>query len=80
MEQLTALEKKVAQLLARIKEIKTENSKLLQKVEQLSQKLENAKSVAQANVKAFDEERDLTKTCIDNLIRSIDTLINEQQQ
>ena len=79
MEMLSALEKKVENLIAFIKQQKEENSRLkaenqglLEQVRQLEGSLlKEAKQVE----KELTAERETTRRAVDDLIRSIDELI-----
>lgn len=94
MEILQALEQKIAQLVALIKELKAANDALTQSNERLMQEvtvvstekadlqkridaLENSMLTGSATV---EEEKALTKMVVDDLIKSIDVLIGNEQQ
>ena len=94
MEILQALEQKIAQLVALIKELKAANETLTQSNERLMQEidviaseradlqkridvLENSMLKGSATV---EEEKALTKMVVDDLFKSIDVLIGNEQQ
>lgn len=83
MEVLNVLEKKIASLIEMIKELKAEKAQLLEENLELKQKVENFESSLLSrdkNVEERDQEIVLTKMVVDDLIKSIDLLVEEQQQ
>ena len=84
MEALVLLEKKIAALVDVVQELKNEKLKLVEENIQLALKLEAVEySLLTDNerIEKLNQERALTKTVVDDLIRSIDLLVeNEKQQ
>jgi hypothetical protein len=83
MEVLHVLEKKIASLIDMIKELKAEKAQLLEENLELKQKLESFETSLlsrEKNVEERDQEIGLTKMVVDDLIKSIDLLVEEQQQ
>lgn len=82
MEVLNVLEKKIANLIEMIKELKAEKALLIEENLELKQKLENFESSLlsrEKNVEERTQEIVLTKMVVDDLIKSIDLLVEEQQ-
>lgn len=73
METLQILELKIAQLIERIKELKAENTALLDKIDVLETSMLRGKE-------SLEEERALTRSAVDDLIKNIDSLIGNQEQ
>ena len=84
MEALSVLEKKIAALVEMIHELREEKSKLVEQNEQLMAKLEHTQDAFLTDnerLEKLNQERALTKTVVDDLIRSIDLLVeNEKRQ
>ena len=83
MEVLNVLEKKIASLIEMIKELKADKALLIEENLDLKQKLESFESVLlsrEKNVEERSQEINLTKMVVDDLIKSIDLLVEEQQQ
>ena len=83
MKALAVLEKKVASLLELIKELKTENAKLAEENAQVLAKLKTLKGSALIDSKRaqeLDKEKTLAKSLVDDLIKNIDSLVEENQQ
>lgn len=84
MEKLTVLEQKIITLAQLVKTAREENARLVEQNGELQQKvaaLEKSTLGDTKRIKKLDEEQELTKTVIDDLIHSIDSLIeNEHQQ
>ena len=84
MEKLTVLEQKITALALLVKTAREENACLVARNAELEKKIATLESsiLGDTNlIKKLDEEQELTKTVIDDLIHSIDSLIeNEQQQ
>ena len=84
MEALVLLEKKIAALVDVVQELKNEKLKLVEESIQLALKIEAMEySLLTDNerIEKLNQERALTKTVVDDLIRSIDLLVeNEKQQ
>ncbi|OQA35983.1 MAG: hypothetical protein BWY54_00322 [Candidatus Dependentiae bacterium ADurb.Bin331] len=73
MEILQALERKIAQLIALTNELKSTNSRLAEENEQLLQKLTTVQS------EELNQERLRTKLFVDDLIKSIDSLVGNEK-
>lgn len=83
MEVLNVLEKKIASLIEMIKELKAEKALLLDENATLKEKLEKIESsilLREQNVEERSQEIVLTKMIVDDLIKSIDLLVEEQHQ
>lgn len=83
MEALNILEKKIASLIELIKELKTENAKLAEETAQLLAQLKGIEGTATSDAKQVDElnqEKTFTKLAVDELISSIDLLIESENQ
>ena len=83
MEVLNVLEKKIASLIEMIKELKAEKALLLDENATLKEKLEKIESsilLREQNVEERSQEIILTKMIVDDLIKSIDLLVEEQHQ
>jgi hypothetical protein len=82
MEVLNVLEKKIASLIEMIKELKAEKALLIEENLELKQRLESFESSLlsrEKNVEERTQEIVLTKMVVDDLIKSIDLLVEEQQ-
>ena len=83
MKALNVLESKIAALVALIKELKTENAKLAEENAQVLAKLESIKTSAlddSKRVQNLDKEKALTKSLVDDLIKNIDSLVEQETQ
>lgn len=83
METLSVLEKKVISLIDIIKELKAENARLVEENTQLVAKLSSIeKSLTDdaQRVEELDQEKALTKLVVDDLIKSIETVIEGEKQ
>ena len=80
MEVLTVLEKKVADLVDRINKLRVENDALNQENIQLKNKLENLETLSLSHSQESNQERELTKTMVDSLIRDIDAVVEREHQ
>jgi len=76
MEVLNVLEKKIASLIELIKELRLENSTLVENNVQLKDQIEKL----QASLLERPEEIALTKAAVDDLIKNIDFLIEQEQE
>ncbi|HEV2602009.1 MAG TPA: hypothetical protein VGT41_07000 [Candidatus Babeliales bacterium] len=79
MDSLRMLEEKVTFLIDSIRELKKENSKLIDENLQLMAKVEVLESSLMKEDKNV-EQLELTRTVVDNLIYSIDLLVNNEKQ
>lgn len=73
METLQILELKIAQLIERVKDLKAENVALLDKIDALETSMLRGKET-------LEEEKALTRSAVDDLIKNIDSLIGDQNQ
>ncbi len=83
METLSVLEKKVVSLIEIIKQLKAENTRLAEENAQLADKITMMQISAADDAKRaeeFDQEKALTKTVVDALIKNIDSLIEGENQ
>jgi hypothetical protein len=83
METLSVLEKKVISLIDIIKDLKAENARLVEEKDQLAAKLlmvEGSLTDDAKRVEELDQEKALTKMVVDDLIKSIDTVIESEKQ
>ena len=76
MEVLNVLEKKIANLIELIKELRLENAALAENNVQLKDQIEKL----QASLLERPEELALTKAAVDDLIKNIDFLIEHEQE
>lgn len=82
MEKLGLLEKKINSLIEQIKAQKGLNSKLELKILELSKQLEQMEmSLLQENrnVEELNQEKALTKMVVEELITSIDKMVEQEQ-
>jgi len=78
MDLLKVLEEKVAGLVRRIKELEAENVKLSAENVQLTAKLETMENSMLSDIKRIeelDQEKALTRMVVDDLIKDIDSLV-----
>jgi FtsZ-binding cell division protein ZapB len=83
VETLSVLEKKVVSLIEIIKQLKAENTRLVEENAQLADKITMMQISAADDAKRaeeFDQEKALTKTVVDALIKNIDSLIEGENQ
>lgn len=83
MKFLQRLEEKVVSLIELIKELKTENAKLIEENAQLEAKLkglESSLSEDTAHLEELSKEKERTKMVVDELMKSIDSLVEIEQQ
>ena len=81
MDLLKILEEKLATLVELVKDLKTENAELAQDNAQLKMKLSMLEKSLQGDEQCIQElkqEKELTKLCVDDLIKSIDALVENQ--
>ena len=75
MEALAILEKKVADLVERLNKLRAENTALKTENAQLVSKVEHLETLSLSHDEKSVQERELTKTMVDNLIRDIDAVV-----
>ncbi len=81
MEVLNVLEKKIASLIELIKELRSEKAVLLEENAELKDRLEKLESsllLHDKNVEERSQEIVLTKMVVDDLIKSIDLLVEQE--
>lgn len=81
MNTLKVLEDKLIVLAELVKELKTENAKLAEENAQLEAKLLMLQNSLQEDSRRIDElrhEKELTRVVVDDLIKSIDSLVENQ--
>ena len=83
MKTLKLLEQKIDQLLDLTKGLKTEKAQLTEENRRLTENLETLEvSVLSesSNIEELNQEKALTKKVVDDLIRSIDSLVENENQ
>ena len=94
MELLTVLEQKIAALVARINDLtaqldmsRSEHGALMERFDQEKkqlceqiEKLEDSLLTRHQNIEELSTERELTKMAVDDLIKSIDTIVNREHE
>ena len=78
MEALSVLEKKIASLISLVKELKTKNERLAKENAELIDKLEMVEGSMfkdNENIEELNQEKALTKMVVDDLIKDIDSLV-----
>ena len=81
MSTVKILEAKLVSLVELVKDLKTENAKLAEENAQLLARLTMLEASLQDDSQRIEElksEKDLTKLVIDDLIKSIDSLVGNQ--
>lgn len=81
MNTLKLLEEKLTVLAELVKELKTENAKIAEENAQLEAKLLMLQNSLHEDSRRIDElkhEKELTKVVVDDLIKSIDSLVESQ--
>jgi FtsZ-binding cell division protein ZapB len=82
MEIFKKLEQKIASLVDLVKDLKTENAKLAEENAQLTAKLELLEHNLDNDVKRIDklkEEKESTKLIVNDLIKNIELLVENQR-
>lgn len=82
METLSVLEKKVISLIDTIKQLKADNTRLVEENIQLAEKLLVVQSTISEDAKKvneLDQEKNLTMMVVDDLIKSIDSLMESEK-
>lgn len=83
METLSALQEKIEQLIGYSKELKLENDHLKKENKQLAKKLDSLETAMlenKSNVKQLSQEKEKTKGVVDDLIKTIDSLVQTEKQ
>jgi len=79
MESMQVLEQKVALLVAKIKELQTQISNLLQENSDLKHKLDALETTLLNGQESIEEEKAITKIAVEELIKSIEAVIPHDQ-
>lgn len=82
MEALGILEKKIASLIELLGQLRDERARLVEEKAQLVAKLDLLESsllTDSEHIEKLNQEKALTKTVVDDLIKSIDLLVEEKQ-
>jgi len=80
---LDILEQKVSSLIELARELKQENVRLVENIAQLTAKLEKTEKTllgGSERIEELDQERELTKNIVNDLIKSIDMLVESEKQ
>lgn len=80
MEALAILEKKIADLVERVNNLRAENSALVEQNSALQKKIERLETLSLTQTKEDEHERELTKVMVDNLIRDIDAVVGQEHE
>jgi len=83
LEKLTTLEKKISQLVDMVKMARQENVRLLEEKSQLISRLDMLETSLMKGTQSIEEltqERSLTKEMVDELISSIDRIVEQEQK
>ena len=78
MEALAILEKKIEDLVSLISLLRGENASLARENEELNKKVEGLEILALETNKQSDEEKQLTKSLVDSLIKDIDAVVEQE--
>lgn len=82
LENLNNLEKKISLLIDMVRHEKSANAQLREENRSLASRLESLENSLLKDTRTmeeFNQERQLTKMAVDELIQSIDRLVEEQQ-
>ncbi len=80
MNVLQALEQRVAQLISLIKKLKAENEELVQQNIRLQKKTEELELTVLNGKEQATQEHAFTKEVVDELIKSIDSLVGNEDR
>jgi hypothetical protein len=80
MEPLSVLEEKISLLLSVVKELKAENARLDKENSDLLNKIELLESSSLDQSQQAAEEKALTKIVVEDLIKSIDSFVQKENQ
>lgn len=78
-EVLSVLEKKIASLVELIKDLKTENARLVEEHAQLQTQNKSLQQALQEDSRRVKQEKDVTRQVVDDLIKCIDSLVEYEQ-
>jgi regulator of replication initiation timing len=79
MESMQVLEQKVGLLVARIKDLQSQISNLLQENTDLKRKLDALETTLLAGQESMEEEKAITKIAVEELIKSIEAIMPQDQ-
>lgn len=82
LEKLNQLEKKISLLIEMVRNEKSINARLIEENQGLASRLESLENSLLKDTRTmeeFNQERQLTKMAVDELIQSIDRLVEEHQ-
>lgn len=80
---LKMLEEKIASLVDLVKELKAENLRLIEENAQWQAKIKSLEKAVNTDIQRLEElnqEKALTKIVVDDLIKSIDSLVRSEQR
>lgn len=80
MEPLSVLEEKISLLLNLVKELKAENARLDKEHGDLLNKIEHLEASSLDQNQQVAEEKALTKIVVEDLIKSIDSFVQKENQ
>ena len=78
MEALAILEKKIEDLVSLVSLLRGENASLANENAELKKKVEDLEVLTLEKNKQSDEERQLTKSLVDSLIKDIDAVVEQE--
>jgi regulator of replication initiation timing len=79
MEAMDILEKKIIHLLEIVQKLKKENSQLVQENLELQSKVKTLDVLMQGGQQELDSEKEKARLFVDGLIKSIDSLVETEQ-
>lgn len=78
MEVLALLEKKIVSLLDLIKQLKAENAQLTKENNEFLQKIKTLEDNVICGNEELNNEKELTKMVVNDLLKNIDSLVNNE--
>ena len=78
MEALAILEKKIEDLVSLVSLLRGENASLANENAELKKKVEDLEVLTLEKNKQSDEEKQLTKSLVDSLIKDIDAVVEQE--
>jgi len=78
-EVLNVLEKKIASLVGLIKNLKTENARLVEEHAHLQAQNKSLQQALQEDSRRVNQEKEVTRQVVDDLIKCIDSLVEYEQ-
>lgn len=79
MESMQVLEQKIALLVAKIKDLQSQIGNLSQENSDLKHKLDALETTLLAGQESLEEEKAITKIAVEELIKSIESVIPQDQ-